>query len=247
MQNRKTMIGLSGGINFMAVLCQLIEQEDRPKEIWLYYAHFDEHSPDTFDFVLDGILYAQKHFEQVHWKITYNSVLKYFERSKMIPHPASSPCTKVLKIEPMSAWAFENGINVDLVGYVKHELNRRGGKQQKAITRELFPLEKEYPVGNFTDEWCIEMCDKHIGWHPAIYDIVDEFGKRKFKHNNCLPCKNMTIDNMKAVQEHYPDHHAKAMELSDKLQKYWGRDEVTFYAEFGRDLGQSSTCEACKF
>jgi len=53
MKDKRVMIGLSGGINSMAVLCWLIEQEDKPKDIWLFYAHFEEHSPNEFISVMD--------------------------------------------------------------------------------------------------------------------------------------------------------------------------------------------------
>lgn len=178
----------------------------------------------------------------------------------MIPHPMVSPCSRKLKIEVAERWAFENGIQVDLVGYVKHELSRRAGKQQIKLQNSLFALEKEYPIGGFTDEWCFEIVDKVIGWHPAIYDLLwseedyleglcekRDIGKRIFKHNNCLPCKNGNEKDMKAIRKYYPQYHHAAMFLSSKLGKYWGRDGDKFYAKFGRELGQESTCEACKF
>jgi tRNA(Ile)-lysidine synthase TilS/MesJ len=87
LSNEKVLIGLSGGINSMAVLCQLVESGVKPKELHLFYAHFEEHSPDTFKFVRAGIEFARKHFDNVKVKITRNSVLRYFESQKMIPHP----------------------------------------------------------------------------------------------------------------------------------------------------------------
>ena len=51
----KVMIGLSGGINSMAVLVWLAQYELRPKELHLFYAHFEEHSPGTLEFVLAGV------------------------------------------------------------------------------------------------------------------------------------------------------------------------------------------------
>lgn len=229
----------------MAVLCWLIEQENKPKEVHLFYAHFAEHSPDTFQFVADGIRYARKHFEKVHVKITSNNVMDYFKSQKMIPHPMFSPCSRQLKIEVASAYAFENEIRVDMIGYVKHELKKRTSRQQNKLQDELFGLEKQYPIGEFTDEWCFEMALKHIGWYPAIYDIKDENGKRVFKHNNCLPCKNMSTKDMEAVKKHYPEYHNRAMQLSAELGKHWGRNEAEFYTTFGRDLGQDSTCKDC--
>ncbi len=247
--NGKALIGLSGGINSMAVVCWLAEQKVKPKEIHLYYAHFVEHSDDTLQFVLDGVEFAKKHFEKVVYVQTDNSILEFFREIKAILHPSRSLCSYRLKIEPINRYAEINEIEVDLVGYVKHELKRRGNKQQKNLPQyNLFHnLEKLYPIGEFTDEWCFDIVDKYIGWHPAIYDIKDENGNRVFKHNNCLPCKNMYPHEMEAVKKYYPEKHFKAMELSAKLTRHWGRSKADFYTQFGRDLGQDSTCEACKF
>lgn len=245
--DEKVLIGLSGGINSMAVLCWLKESGLQPKELHLFYAHFEEHSPDTLAFVEAGMKYAERHFNNVKTKITYNSIIEWFEQQKMIPHPMVSPCSRILKIEPIAAYSFDNAIKYDLVGYVKHELKRRAGRQQKNIQSDLFSLEKHYPIGEFTDEWCFEIVDRNIGWHPKIYDIKDENGKRLFKHNNCLPCKNMTVEEMEIVKEYYPELHQKAMDLSVRLQKYWGRDADKFYSTFGRDLGQPTTCETCRW
>lgn len=241
------LIGLSGGINSMAVLCWLSEQEVKPKELHLFYAHFKEHSPDTFQFVADGIRFAKKHFENVKVKITKNSIIDFFREKNFIPHPYNSYCTKVLKIDEINKYAFENDIKIDLVGYVKHELKRRTKNQQKNIKQDLFALQKLYPIGSFTDEWCFEIVQKHIGWYPAIYKILKANGKRAFNHNNCLPCKNMYSEGFELVKEYYPSYYLKAIELSAQLSKYWGRDELDFYTKFGRDLGQEETCEVCKF
>lgn len=245
LEGKKILIGLSGGINSMAVLCWLIESGIKPLELHLYYAHFAEHSPDTFQFVADGIRYARKHFDSVKVKITSNHILRWFEGQKMIPHPKLSPCSRILKILPIAEYAFENDITIDLVGYVKHELKRRTNRQQKHMQQTLFSLNKLYPIGAFTDEWCFVITMRHIGWYPAIYDIKDENGKRIFKHNNCLPCKNMDVEDMTHIKEHYPDYYLKAMNTADKLKSFFGRDEDAFYTTFGRDLGQESTCKDC--
>jgi hypothetical protein len=169
---KKILIGLSGGINSMAVLCWLIEQGYQPKELHLFYAHFTEHSPDTFQFVADGIRYARIHFKSVFVKITRNSVLKYFYDKKMIPHPALSPCSYYLKILPMELYCFEKGVELDLIGYVKTEakrikrINESGGNN-------LF-LTKDFPIQLFNDEWCFEIVQRHIGWYPVIYGIKNE-------------------------------------------------------------------------
>lgn len=244
--DQKVLIGLSGGINSMAVLCDLIESGIEPKELHLYYAHFSEHSPDTFQFVADGIRLAKKRFDNVKVKITRNSVIKYFESQHMIPHPMKSPCSQNLKIIPMTEYCFQNGIKYDLVGYVKHELKRRGQRQQNKLEKGFFDAEKVYPIGEFTDEWCFEIVDRNIGWHPHIYDIKDENDKRIFKHNNCLPCKNMRPQDFAYVKKYYPKYYDEALSLSERLKKYWGRKEDDFYFSFdNRELGQSSTCESC--
>ena len=245
--SEKVMIGLSGGINSMAVLCWLVESKIEVKELHLFYAHFAEHSPDTFQFVADGIRYARKHFKNVKVKITSNSILKMFRESKMIPHPMVSPCSRLLKIEPMALYCFENEIKFDLVGYVKHELKRRTERQQKHISLQMFEAQKLYPIGSFTDEWCFEIVMRHIGWYPKIYDLRDEKGKRIFKHNNCLPCKNMTLKDFEAVKLYYPEYYLIAIQLSKELNKYWGRSEDDFYTSFGRDLGQETTCGVCRW
>jgi hypothetical protein len=240
------LIGLSGGINSAAVLCWLIEQEDKPETVHLYYAHFKQHSPDTFDFITDLVIYARKHFKNVKVEITINDVLDFFERIKMIPHPVISPCSRKLKIEPIKKYGFDEGLTIDLVGYIRHELKRRSERAQMSVDKGLFDMETKYPIGDFTDEWCFEIVKKHIGWYPAIYDIRDSDGERVFKHNNCLPCKNMTTKQLEAVKEHYPKYHMEAMRLSEKLSRHWGRSADEFYSTFGRDLGQESTCEHCK-
>lgn len=247
MNGEKVMIGLSGGINSMAVLCWLKESNIIPSELHLFYAHFKEHSPDTFKFVADGIRFARNNFDNVKVKITRNSIIDYFEQQNIIPHPANSPCSKWLKIIPMQEYCFNHGIKFDLIGYVKHEINRRGKRQKSKFNPGLFDANKVYPIGEFTDDWCFEIVNKHIGWHPYIYDIKDENGKRVFTHNNCLPCKNMRLDNFEDVKKHFPNYHNDAMNLSNKLKKYWGRSEDDFYFTFGRELGQDITCTSCKW
>jgi hypothetical protein len=244
--NKKILIGLSGGINSMAVLCWLVETGFKPSELHLFYAHFNEHSPDTFQFVADGMRYAKKHFN-VKIKITRNSILNYFRQNKMIPHPANGACSKHLKIVPISVYMFDNEIFIDLIGYVKHEIKRRKRGQKKNFDNNLFAVNKEFPISNFSDEWCFEIVKKHIGWYPKIYDIKNADGKRLFKHNNCLPCKNMYPDDYELIRVYYPEYYESAKKLSEEINKYWGRAEANFYSSFGRDLGQESSCEICKF
>ena len=226
----------------MAVLCWLKESGIVPSELHLFYAHFKQHSPDTFPFVKSGIRWARRNFPDVRVQVTRNDVLRFFKEQKMIPHPIQSPCSRLLKIVPITNYAKENEIQHDLVGYVKQELKRRTARQKPLADAGL---QKHYPIGEFSDEWCFEIVDKYIGWHPAIYDILDEKGKRVFKHNNCLPCKNMDVSDMEKVSKHFPTYHKEAMQLSGDLGKYWGRDKDDFYYTFGRDLGQESPCRDC--
>lgn len=273
LENEDVLIGLSAGINSMAVLCHLKESGIKPKSVHLFYAHFVEHSPDSARFVIDGIRFARKHFNNVHVRIERNSIIRWFEKNKMIPHPAISPCSRILKIERINKYAFEHGIKIDLVGYVKHELKRRAEGQQKNKEIGLFSLDKQYPIGEFTDEWCFEIVDRNIGWHPQIYDLkwndpdfmfwvnqnfrfwppviakdmLKRIGqdKRVFGHNNCLPCKNMYPHEIIAIEYFYPEYYKDAMLLSDRLKKHWGRNKDKFYSTFGRELGQESTCGSC--
>lgn len=242
----KVLIGLSGGINSMAVLCWLVESGMKPKELHLYYAHFLEHSPDTFQFVADGIRYARKHFDNVKVKITKHSILQYFAEKKLIPHPTVSPCSRQLKIEPIGKYAFDNGVKYDLIGYVKEELKRRASRQFDPQLN-FFEADKFYAIGDFSNEWCFDIVEKHLGWYPFIYTIRNADGERIFKHNNCLPCKNMSESDIEKVRTYYNEYYLKAIQLSALIGSYWGRDEAEFYSRFGRELGQESTCETCKW
>ena len=187
----------------------------------------------------------KKHFKKVIYTQTNNSVLDFFKDQKMIPHPTSAPCTRILKIEPMITYAFENGITVDLVGYVRNEKRRIKNMESKGANN-LF-MSKEFPIFDQDNEWCFGVCKKEIGFYPAIYDIRNKKGKRIFKHNNCLPCKNMQMKDFEQVKEFYPEYWQRAMELSAYLNKYWGRSEDDFYTSFGRpDLGlEKQPCEVC--
>lgn len=247
LDGQDVLLGLSGGINSMAILCHMKELSVKPKSLHLFYSHFREHSADTARFVIEGIRFARNHFDNVFVRIERNSIIDLFRHKKMIPHPANSPCSLILKIERINKYAFEHGLRIDLVGYVKHELKKRAGRQQLVKQSDMFSLEKFYPIGAYTDEWCFEIVDRNIGWHPAIYDIKDEHGGRIFKHNNCLPCKNMYTKEIQDVKEHFPNEYNNAMKLSADLQKYWGRDKAEFYSTFGRDLGQESTCTSCEW
>lgn len=256
---QKLMLGLSGGINSAAVLCWLAEYPEayKPDEIHLFYAHFEEHSPDTFKFVKDLIKFARNNFKKVFVKITRNSVIRFFEEQKMIPHPMVAPCTRLLKIIPMHEYMALNGIKIDLVGYVREESRRvfrmakKNGKQVKNNSVQMDDVLKAFPISGKTNEWCFQIVKLMIGWYPAIYNIKDRKGNRVFTHNNCLPCKNMQIKDINKVKKHFPSYFLPAIRLSERLKAFWGRQKVEFHLTFGRTPAevnyQDQTCGVCKF
>lgn len=222
---KKIMIGLSGGINSMAVLCWLGElpKSKRPPKLHLFYADFKEHSPDTTQFVLDGQFWARGRFENVVYKQTNNSVMEYFENEGIIPHPKLSPCSQSLKILPMLKYAYAEAIQIDLIGYVSKEV-KRANRAIKNGNNDMF-FQKDFPILGKDDEWCFEIVDRCIGWHPAIYDIRDEKGRRVFTHNNCLPCKNMTPKQFQSVATYFPAYHQRALEAERNTGSYFGRSK----------------------
>jgi hypothetical protein len=261
----------SAGINSAAALCYLKEIGAKPKELHLPYFHFEEHSPDSLNFVLAVYAYARIHFDNVFTHVTNNSVIKFFEEQKMIPHPMASPCSRMLKIIPMMEYNEKHGIELDLVGYVKKEKKRMETARAK---EDLFNI-KDFPIELLDDEECFEIVDRNIGWHPAIYDlkwndvgfvaylkenihrfpeairntIINKAGKdiMVFKHNNCLPCKNMSIIDMIAVEYFYPSYFDKSKALSDRLRAYWGRNADEYYTTFGKQEYEAKQCEVCSF
>jgi 3'-phosphoadenosine 5'-phosphosulfate sulfotransferase (PAPS reductase)/FAD synthetase len=263
----------SAGINSAGALCRLKEAGITPKELHIFYAHFEEHSPDSLRFVQELIKMAENSFPVVKSKITYNSVIQFFEEQKMIPHPIASPCSRLLKIVPLTEYNAENRIEIDLIGYVRTE-QKRIDNQQKRAANDMF-LSKMYPIADVDDEWCFDIVKRNLGWYPAIYDlkwndagfipyvtanlhrfseeiqrkIIKKVGtnKRVFKHNNCLPCKNMNIDDLLAVEYFYPEHMAKAVGLSERLNAYWGRNADQYYTTFGKEDYEVKACEVCQF
>lgn len=195
---------LSGGINSAAVLCWLIDSGMIPKELHMYYADFTEHSPGTRQFVVELIKMATDYFTplgvNVVSKITDNSVLELFDKKKMIPHPMSSPCSHILKIEPMMTYNSVHGVQVDLIGYVRTEKSRIDRMRGSSGASDMF-MTKAFPIEMLDDEECFKIVKEKLGWYPAIYDILNENGKRVFKHNNCLPCKNMNFNQLKDVKK----------------------------------------------
>ncbi len=252
---KKVLLGLSGGINSMAVLCWLAEspKEFYPAELHLFYAHLSEHSPDTFKFVADGVRWSRTVFSCVVVKVIRNSVLDLFRKQKLIPHPTLSPCTVRLKLDPINKYMVENEITENVVGYVKGEAVRRANRMAMRTKSELTNVVSngvnvDFPIAKYTDNWCFSIVKKYLGWYPFIYTIKRK-GKRVFKHNNCLPCKNMNSGDLNDVAEYYPTYMKKAVDLSMDLKRHWGRDADKFYSTFGRDnLGlDGQPCEVCAF
>ncbi len=266
-EDRRVMIGLSGGINSAAALIYLAKNvEARPEELFLYYAHFDEHSPGTEKFVHDCVKYAKENLKKVIFEQSQNSVLDFFEKSKMIPQPKITPCTRILKIEPMVEFMQRHKIDVDIVGYVRHEWRRINRQLDRGIEN------KEYLIRHLSDEDCFALVKKSIGWYPEIYDLkwndprIKEYLKkhckdlhpiqyrtiskyanagynnmrksyRVFKHNNCLPCKNMHQWEIFLLRIFYPEYYKNAMDLADRMKSYWGRSVEI--------VNENSDCAIC--
>jgi hypothetical protein len=234
---RRVLVKLSGGINSAAALCFLAVHhpaELRPQELYLYYSHFREHSPDTAHFVMDLIRYARQHFPSVKARITRNSVNAYFVKEKTIPHPTQSPCSIDLKIVPAERYMVENECDYSLVGFVRTELRRIERQQSYGDQKVL------YPIQHLSDDDCFYLVKECIGWYPAIYDIrwtaedfeagrcqKFEIGKRVFTHNNCLPCKNMSKRQLETVGRFFPKYAQRALDAADRIPgSYWGREDV---------------------
>jgi hypothetical protein len=213
-------IGLSGGINSAALLCHLATEHPpakRPDHLLLYYAHLREHSPGTFRFVKACVRYARRKFPTVEFGMHRCSVVDFFERENFIPHPTLSPCTEHCKVIPMDRWSRAHGATIDLIGYVRHE-RKRALKAEEKARRSL-----AFPIAYLTERECFELVDREIGWHPPIYDLRDGTGRRLFTHNNCLPCKNMKLDQIRAVAKHFPAFWARAESMAERIGNFWGR------------------------
>ncbi len=234
---KRVMIPTSGGINSAAVICFLGEHfpaEYHPRRLFLYYSHLIEHSPDTSKFVKALVQYAKGRFEKVKFAFNYASANQFFIEQKMIPHPSISPCSRELKMRHLDAFYRANDCDVRLGGYIRTEM-RRYVRAQKYNDSTF-----EYPILEFSEDDCFEIVKATIGWYPAIYDIrwatehlalglckEKQLGKRVFLHNNCLPCKNMTAQQLKAVGHFYPEYAERAEETARQIPgAYWGRDDV---------------------
>ena len=268
---KRILISLSGGINSAAVLAYVAKYvEQKPKMLFLYYSHLAEHSDDTFQFVMDCVKYANKHFDGVFFEYSMNSVNDLFTSMNFIPHPRVPACTKVLKIVKILDFQRKHNIDLDLIGYVKGE-NRRIKRQIKNKA-----LNKAYPISHLTDADCFSLVEKEIGWYPAIYKIkwndkrITPFLKchkdtmppeqyriamkyasrgygyggstAVFSHNNCLPCKNMQTYEYYLVKLFFPDKFEKAMKVANITGSHWGRS-----ADSIAKAGQSASCSFCEF
>ncbi len=218
----------------MALLCWLgeeVPEDKKPSELHLYYSHFVEHSPDTHQFVIDGIMYANKKFRQVNSKITWNSVNGYFSRKGYIPHPSRSPCSVDLKVLPSRQYFDDCNIDIELVGFVNSDVRR----YRKLDSRRGDLM--SFPILEWSKQDCLDFVKNIIGWYPAIYDLKDECGKDLFSHNNCLPCKNMHPKQLALVGRYYPQHAKAAEETAKKVGGYWGRDA---------DMPDIFKCDVCE-
>lgn len=151
LSQKRVMVSLSGGINSAAVLCYLASEYHepyRPTEIFLFYAHLREHSPDTFKFVKALIRYAQSKFDKVTWEIKRGSVNKLFREEQLIPHPVISPCSERLKQIPAYEFTHRYAIDVDLIGFVREEKRRIKRQQQKQVQG------KGYSISHYSDQDC---------------------------------------------------------------------------------------------
>lgn len=153
----------------------------------------------------------------------------------------------------MMAYMAEMGITHNPIGYVHGEAARRGGNMAKRTKTTFGTVEEkgikiQFPISEYDDEWCFNVVKQAIGWYPAIYDIRNVKGARVFGHNNCLPCKNMNVRQLADVETHFPDYMARARDTESAVGRHLGRDEVAYYAQFGkheRDPNAGTPCGMC--
>jgi 3'-phosphoadenosine 5'-phosphosulfate sulfotransferase (PAPS reductase)/FAD synthetase len=280
-QDKKVLIGVSGGINSAAVLSWLLKYcTQAPSELHLFCADFKEHSPRTLEFCKAQFELAKDHFKNTPTKvfttITNNSILGFCETMKSIPVPQHTPCTRIMKIVPITEYMYNNQIDFDLVGYVRGEESRMIRQNKRGDTRKI------HPIKHADDNDCFMIVKEVLGWYPEIYDFLWtdkrigialsdgsldfltpqqkniiakrhkqgfgwKKGKRVFKHNNCLPCKNMHSWELATVKIFFPKYFnnaiAKAEEITnkreDKKEVYWGRKDE--YSEI------PTSCTYCAF
>jgi len=248
LSNKRVFIGISGGINSAAVLCYLatIHPEPlRPKTVYSFYAHLKEHTADTLPFVRALAIYGKKHFPFFSIKFSVGSVNELFRKEKFIPHPILSPCSERLKIIPIMKYKASIEADVDLVGFVYTERQRMKRQQAKAEN----PGSILYPISAYSDEDCLALVKRELGWYPHVYDIRDESGKRVFMHNNCMPCKNMqgnlfsdgtATKHYAAVKTHFPTHYQNALDTLHAIEEKTGKPNW-----WGRPVKDTDTVVGC--
>lgn len=190
-KGKRVLIGTSAGINSAAVIVdtvELIKKGEIPSELHLYYIHINQHSPDSEPFVNALVAYAQHFFPSTKYRKSHHDVLNFFEEQKMIPHPTSNVCSRMIKTENIDKYKSEHNIEVDLIGYVRQEKQRiKGlvakvkGVVKKDVDADYF-IENglqngmfesiQFPTAKMSDDECFDLVKKHIGWYPAIYDIL---------------------------------------------------------------------------
>lgn len=188
---KKCMIGTSGGINSAAVIVQAVKMIQAgiiPSELHLVYIALNEHSPDTHHFVDACVSYCKSVFPETIYHRVDASVLQFFDENKMIPHPKSDSCTRLLKTIPLAEYKAKYGIEVDLIGYVNSEKQRIKGIVSNVTGQNKGDVDANYyiehglskglfeaiffPTANISDEDCFVLVKEAIGWHPYIYDIL---------------------------------------------------------------------------
>lgn len=251
-EGQKIMIGLSGGINSAAVLAYLATQiEYKPETLYLFHANFKEHSDDTIDFVKANVTFAKKHFDNVVYEQDDISLLDFFEEQKTIFAPKFSGCTRMLKVIPMMEFMARHGVKYDLVGYVRSEMSRVKRQMARNVAGKSYPIRHltnedcfsivEKTIGwypaiyhlKWNDERILPYLDSHGHLlRPQQRNIIRKYAvrgygysgsPRVFKHNNCLPCKNMHQWELFMVKMFFPDHHLNAMNTAAVTGSYWGR------------------------
>lgn len=250
----------------LAYLAEFVEE--KPKELYLYYSHLSEHSADTEKFVHACVEYAKSKFSTVVFEQSNHSVLEYFENGfRGIPHPSLSPCSKLLKIDHMIDFQRRHNINKDIIGYVREEWRRierqiqRGVKDKDYLIRHMsnedcFSIVEKY-IGWYPKIYSLRWDDTRIKTSlPSLrkrldksqYNIVKGYAEqgynnmsktyRVFKHNNCLPCKNMHQWEIAMVGIFFPQYYDPAMKLAEKLGTYWGRSAAS-------PINESTDCAVC--
>jgi quinolinate synthase len=117
-----------------------------------------------------------------------------------------------------------------LVGFVREEKNRMLRQINHGATNKI------YLIAELTNDECFQIVKEKIGWYPKIYDIYEN-GKRVFKHNNCLPCKNMSDKDLQKVKQYFPEYWNNAISMSNRIGKFWGRSEKELKID----------CQVCSF